>query len=552
MGSTQDSSADPSGDVVARRFRYDRRDLPGDLFAGLTLWAVFAAQALAYSRLAHSTPTAGLMTAVAGAAIYSALGSSRRVSIGPAGGIAAMVGAAVVGIPAHALGASLAALTLLAAGFLLAAGLARISFLPRLFPVPVFVGYIAGTGVTIIFGQARDLLSGGTLALLVGLAAIAAVLALKRWAPRLPGPFIVLLAATVAGMALHLGARGVPVIGSQLGHFGALTVPAALGWSGVRPLLGPAFGLALIVYVDALANSDLLAQAGDPPTRPRREYFALGAVNAISGLLGGFMAGCSTSRSLLGVRSGERTRLAPALAALLLLLSALSIVRFLAPLPLPALAGVVLIAALDLIDVKRLLQFWRLRRADFWTALCAAIAVVAFGMTKGVAIGVVGALAEALRRSMQPDRGLFSTRLGAGHLYEPFTPDAVRAGHGLLIYRFGAPLFFGNADVFRDDMRLIARTGRAVVRTVVINADALGIPDATARDVLLKAQKELAAEGIQLVFGNARAPLRAALDKVGAFTLIDESDFAADMRLVNPAIPPLDGAGAGDQRAARI
>src|SRR6187551_3025968 len=101
--------------------RLDQRDLPGDLFAGLTLWAVFAAQALAYARLAHATPTAGLVTAIAGAGLYTAFGGSRRISIGPAGGIAAMVGTAVTGASAH-LPSAIAAVTLMAAALLVGAG----------------------------------------------------------------------------------------------------------------------------------------------------------------------------------------------------------------------------------------------------------------------------------------------------------------------------------------------------------------------------------------------------------------------------------------------
>jgi MFS superfamily sulfate permease-like transporter len=158
--------------------RYSASDFPGDLFAGLTLWAVFAAQALAYSRLAHATPVAGLVTAVAGALIYAALGSSRRISIGPAGGICAIVGASVASVPPERLAESLAALTVMTAGFLFIAGLLRVSFLQRLFPTPVFVGYLAGTGLTILVGQIRELTAAGMLALAVGVAAIAAVLAL--------------------------------------------------------------------------------------------------------------------------------------------------------------------------------------------------------------------------------------------------------------------------------------------------------------------------------------------------------------------------------------
>jgi MFS superfamily sulfate permease-like transporter len=120
------------------------------------------------------------------------------------------------------------------------------------------------------------------------------------------------------------------------------------------------------------------------------------------------------------------------------------VVRFLAPLPLPALAGVVLVAAIDLIDVRRLREFQRFRPADFWTAICSAAAVVWLGMIRGIAVGVAVALAEALRRSMHPDRLLLSDRLRPDRYYEPFSSQAVQAADGVVVYRFGAPLFFGS------------------------------------------------------------------------------------------------------------
>jgi SulP family sulfate permease len=397
----------------------------------------------------------------------------------------------------------------------------------------VFVGYIAGTGVTIVWGQAKDLVLGGVPALMVGGAATVAVVLLKRFLPRVPGPFVVLLAATVLSAALGLEAHGVKVIGAQLGHFGSLTFGAGLGWEGWKAMAGPALSLALILYVDALANADLLQQKGDPDLRPRREYFALGAVNALAGLWGGFVAGCSTSRSLVAIRSGAKTRLAGLVAAALLLLTALSVVKLLAPLPLPALAGVVLVAAFELIDVRHLRELWRLRRADFFTAMVALLAVVFLGMIKGVVVGVVVALAEALRRSMQPDRSIFTSRLGRNRFYEPFSADAVRASRDVLVYRFGGGLFFGNAEVFLNDMRRIAQAAPPSLRTVMVNADALGVPDATAHDALLKADQVLRARGLRLVFGNTRAHVRTALNAAGGLTLVDEGQFVDALEKVH-------------------
>jgi SulP family sulfate permease len=512
-----------------RRPRLPAGAIASDVLAGVTLWAVFAAQAIAYSRLAHATVAAGLVTAVVGALIYAALGSSIRISIGPAGGIAAIVGAAVATVPSAQLPQALAWLTLLTGGALVIAGFLRASFLQRLFPTPVFVGYLAGTGVTIILGEARELAAHGGLAAAIGVAAAVAVLALKRLAPRVPGPFVVLLAATLASIAFGLAARGVPVIGATLGHFGVPRVP---GFDGplVRALVGPAIGLAMIVYVDALANANMLMQPGDRDVRPRREFFALGAVNVLCGAGGGFVAGTSSSRSIVGIRAGEKTRLAPAVAGVLLLLTGLSVVKFLTPMPLAALAGVVLVAAVDLIDHRRLREMWRLRRPDFLIAAATGVGVIAVGMVRGIVLGIVVALAEALRRASHPDR-LVVTRQ-PGHVYEPFSPDAVARAHDVLIYRFGAGLYFGNADVFLDDMRAIARAAPADLHTVMLNADALGVPDASARDALHAAQRELADHHLRFVVGNARARLRAALAKVGDLVVVDEAAFIRALRTV--------------------
>lgn len=505
-----------------------------DAIAGLTLWAVFAAHALAYSRLAHATVAAGLVTAVAGALIYAALGSSRRTSIGPAGGIAAIVGAGVASVPSAQLASSLAALTMMTGALLVIAGIARISFLPRLFPVPVFVGYLAGTGVTIVVDQAHSLVGAGSLSLAIGLAAIAGVLLLKRFAPRVPGPFVVLLVATIASAVWSFESRGVPVIGGTLGEFGHVTIPHGLGWSGWSQMIGPALGLALIIYVDALANSNMLVQPADGPIKPRREFYALGAVNLVAGIGGGFAAGASSSRSIIGIRAGAQTRLAPVIAGVMLLLTALSVVKFLAPMPLAALAGVVIVAAFGLIDVQRLREFWHLRHADFVIAAIAGLGVIVLGLVRGVVVGILVALAEVVRRAMYPYRSLLTSAEHHG-LYEPFTPEAVERQQDVLVYRFGVAIFFGNADSFLEDMRTIAKVAPPGLRKVIVNADGLGVPDATAYDALTTADHLLHERGIELVFGNVRARTREAMARGAPLTIIDRDHFMAAVHEIRGA-----------------
>ena len=154
-------------------------------------------------------------------------------------------------------------LTLATGAFLCIAGLLGITFVQRLFPTPVFVGYLAGTGVTILIGQGKEIVGGNGISLAIGVAAIVVVLLLRQLVPRLPAPFAVLAAATIASVVLGLQDRGVAVIGTTLGHFSTPALPQGMGWPEVRTLLAPALGLAVIVYVDALANANMLGQAND-------------------------------------------------------------------------------------------------------------------------------------------------------------------------------------------------------------------------------------------------------------------------------------------------
>ncbi|NVB84314.1 MAG: SulP family inorganic anion transporter [Kofleriaceae bacterium] len=486
-----------------------------DLTPGLTLWAVLVAQSLACARLAHATATAAIVTATAGWLMYALLGSSRRISIGPAIAVAAIVGAAVAGVRPEHLGASLAILTLATGAFLCIAGLVGISVIQRLVPAPVLVGYLTGVGVTILVGQGEDVVAGGTSSIAITGATIATVFALDRLVPKLPASFALLVVATIASALFGLPERGIAVIGSSVGHFTTPALPDGLAWADVRHLIAPAAGLALIVYVDALAK---MARA-DEAVRPRREYFALGAVNLVSGMWGGFVAGTSAIR--------ENTKPAGAIACVLLVITALSI-GLLEDMPLAALSGVVCVAALDLVEWRALRHMLGVHRADFWIALVVGAAVVAAGVTHGIALAIVVALAQAFRRTMHPDRLLVTSRAGE-HIYEPFSTKALRSSHGVVVYRLGATLFFANAQLFVDDMRRIARHAPATLRRVVVNADALGIPDVVARDALVASHSLLARKGIQLVFGNVHPAQREALSRAGLH-MIEEAQFLAAVR----------------------
>jgi MFS superfamily sulfate permease-like transporter len=163
--------------------------------------------------------------------------------------------------------------------------------------------------------------------------------------------------------------------------------------------------------------------------------------------------------------------------------------------------------------------------------MIAGAGVIFVGMIDGIVIGIAAAVFEVFRRAMTPDRSVASGD-EPGRYYAAFTPEMIAAARDTLVYRFGAALFFGNAEVFLGDMRRIARHADPSLRTVLIDAGTLGVPDATARDSLRAAQQALERKNIALVFGNVRHATRVALEATGGFTIVDEQAFLAAMRAV--------------------
>jgi sulfate permease, SulP family len=487
--------------VDRTRFGSIGRGAASDAVVALVFSTTYFAQALAYSRLALAPAFAGVIVAVAGAVLYPIVGSSVRMTFGPSLGVCALVGATLAGIPPVHRATSLAALTLMVAVFQLLAGWFDVAFLERLFPESVRVGYLAGTGVTIVIGQVAELASSGRMSLALGLASIALVLASRRLGLGVLAPFAVIALASGASVAFCFSRRGVPVIGDALGELGR-PLSAGLDAPALPSLLAPAFAIACYSQVDAFAGSERFARHGELAIRSRRACLALGTVNLVAGLFGGFAAGCGTPSAPPGTRAGRCGRRVMVLAGALLVVTALSTRDVLRSLPLATLAGLVVVAAVDLIDARRLRRLCELHGSDYRMALVTAFGVAITGPRWGVGIGVAAALFEAFRRAMAPERQVLA--VAGGRQFRAFDPESLPVIDGVLVYRFGATLFFCNVHVFLNDMRRVTEAADRSLTTLIVTPDTLGVPDAAARRALATAVALLRTRGIRLAYGEGR------------------------------------------------
>ena len=423
-----------------------------------------------------------------------------------------------------------------------AGGLARFGFVTELLSMPVRLGYLMGIAVTVIVAQLpklfgfsvdaesfipalRDFLAGldetnGT-ALAIGVASLVLILAPRRVAPRFPGVFLAVVVATAAVAALGL-ADQVPVVGDVPAGLPALSVPD-VSLEDLTTLLPAAIGIAFVAFTDTSVLSRSYAGRLSQEVDQNQELAVLGVANIANGFFQGFPISTSSSRTAVAEDIGARSQLAGLTGGGVLALLLIFGTGLVHDLPLSTLAAIVIVAVLGFIDVvaARRLRSWR--GSEFALAMAAFAGVAVLGVLWGVGLAIGLSLLNFIRRAWRPHDAVLARvdNLKGYHDTERY-PDARRIP-GLVLYRFDAPLFFANADYFRERVRALARSGD--VSWIVVAAEPITDIDATAGETLRNLNDELEAAGIELAFAELKDPVRDWLRRYGIHDAIGGHRF---------------------------
>jgi SulP family sulfate permease len=521
----------PAGPVLRR-----------DVLAGITVAAYLVPQVLAYCGLARMPPAAGLWAAFAAMAVYFLIGSWPQLSVGPESTTALMTGAAVATLTVPgAAPEEVASLLALAVGAVcLLAWAGGLSFLADLLSKPVLVGYMAGIAGLMMLSQVGratgadipdasplretwwllqhpDAIQGWTTAVTAGTLALL-LLGARRW-PRGPIPLLGMLLAALVVSAAHLTDHGVAVVGDldfALPHPAAPDLSALGSWA----LLSTALAVAVVGFTDNLLTARAFGARHSHRIDARRELLALGAANVAAGAVGGFPVSSSGSRTAIVDAVGGRTRwsgLATLGAALVLVLALQPV---LARSPDPALAAVVIYAALRLIEVDEFVRIARYRRTELGIALATTSAVLVLGVLQGVLVAVGLSLVDVFRRVARPHDAILGLVPDLAGMHDVDDFPRARVVPGLLVYRYDGPLFFANTDDFLDRVRRAVREHDPV--WVVLNTEALGDVDLTGADALETLRAELAEHGVVLALARAKQDLLGLLRPSGLLDRIGE------------------------------
>jgi high affinity sulfate transporter 1 len=534
--------------------QYEARWLRHDLVAGIVMTTMLVPVGIAYAQASGVPGINGLYATIIPLLAYALFGPSRILVLGPDSALAPVILAVVmplsVGEPKRAV--ALAGMMAIVSGLVcVTAGLARLGFITELLSKPIRYGYMNGIALTVLLSQIPKLLgfsvsakgplrqawgiiekvlAGGTnvMALAIGGGTLVLILMSKRW-PRVPGILIAVVTATLVVAVFELTTRAsVSVLGPLPRGLPAPRLPFAYvaDWSSI--LMG-GVAVALVSFADTSVLSRTYAARLRTPVDPNQEMMGLGIANLAAAFFQGFPISSSSSRTPVAEAAGARTQLTGvvgALAITLLLLFAPSLLQYL---PHTALAAVVIAAAIGLVEVSDLRRIYRIQRWEFWLSMTCFAGVAVFGAIPGIAIAIVIAVIEFLWDGWRPHSAVLGRveRVKGYHDINRY-PEA-RLIPGLVLFRWDAPLFFANAELFNKRALEAVASSPTQVRWLVIAAEPVTSVDVTAADAISELDDTLHASNIELCFAEMKDPVKDKLKRFGLFNRLGEQTFFATL-----------------------
>lgn len=511
-----------------------------ELVVAVTVFAVLVPSAMAYGDLAGVTPVAGLYVALAAMVMYALFGTSRQLITGPEATTAILVATAVAPLAAGdpARYAALAALAAILVGLIsILGGILKLGFITDFLSKPILIGYITGTSLIVIGSQLGKMVGikvesdyflrqvievlsrfdeWNMLTVLLGLVAMAILFIIRRVNRALPGPLIVVVLGIIVSIAFELAARGVAVVGAVPAGLPSLAIPS-VSLQDFIALLPAALALTILIYADEILTARVFASKHGQKIDANQEFIAIGMANIGAGLLQGFPAATSGSRTTVVDQMGGKTQLVGLLAAVLTIIFLLFFTPLLEPLPTVVLGAIIIVATLGLIDIPAFRFLRQIRPAEAWLAVATMVGVLALGVLQGILIAVTLSLINVIFHISRPhDALLDDVEVGGGVVYrEVLDNNPVMTEPGLMVYRFDAPLVFANASYFSQRLGELVAIAGDELKCVILDAEAISDFDSTAAEALENLDADLERMGIELWIARPNEPLREMLHLTG-------------------------------------
>jgi sulfate permease, SulP family len=506
-----------------------------DAFAGFQLAAMNIPQVLGYTRIAGMPIVTGFYTLLLPLLAFAVFGSSRYLVVSADSATASILAgklATMAPIASARYVALASTVALFTAGFLLLARVLKLGFLADFLSQTVLTGFLTGVGFQVgiavlgamvglevrsnrTVGQLLDVfrnlpsIHASTVA--ISAVVVLGVFAFSRFAPKVPGSLIVVAGAMAASANWDFAGRGIAIIGPVAGGLPHLGLPD-VHWKDIGPLLDVSISCFVMIVAQSAATARFYAGRHHQYLDESADFVGLSAANATAALSGTFVVDGSPTQTEMVESSGGQSQLAQVATAMTVAFVLLFLTKPLQYLPRCVLGAIVFLIAVRLIDVRGLSEIRRESPGEFALAVFTAAVVVLVGVEQGIILAMVLSLLRVVRHSYRPHTGVLAIGQRDAWQLIPAVPGAVTEP-GLIIYSFGAALFYANASLFVKEIRGLVRLSASPVRWLVVDAEAITNVDYTAARMVQQLHKELADSGVNLGFARVSPSLKADLDR---------------------------------------
>ena len=513
-----------------------------ELIAGATLAALGIPEVLGYAKIAGMPVVTGLYTLLFPLVIFAILGSSRHLVVGADSATAAILAAGLSGLAVvgSAHWVTLAAIVAIVTGVvLIIARLIRLGFLADFLSRSVLIGFLTGVGIQVAFRQVGPMVgvsspqrntAGAVIhtlshlneahAVTVGVSAgvLIVIVGGRFISRRIPGPLLAVVGTIFLSWAINLNTHGVSTLGKVPSGFPGFSVPTS-SWNTVPTLLGTVGAIALVILAQSSATSRAYAERYEEAFDENVDLIGLGAANLAAGLTGSFVVNGSPTKTQIVDSAGGRSQLAQLSTAAIVLVVLLFFTGPLRYLPEAALASVIFLIGIELVDLTGMRGIWKVRRGEFVIAAATVVVVAGVGVKEGVILAVVLSLLDYVRRGYRPSRSVLA-RNERGHLHSHPVDSASQAAPGLIIYRFAADLFYANTNSFATDVLMLA--DHIPGGWLCIDASAIADIDYSGSRTLLTLNDQISKRQVRLVIADLIHPVHVELTRYGILDGLDD------------------------------
>jgi SulP family sulfate permease len=525
-----------------------------DAVAGLTVGVMLIPQSMAYAVIAGMPPIYGLYAGLVPLLVYPLFGSSRHLAMGPVAIDMLIVGAGI-GALAQAGTEQYVALAILLTAMVglmqMAMGVMQLGFVANLLSRPVIAGLTSAAALIISSSQLGNLLgmelgrsqyvhvllwealqnvmNTHLLTLGIGVVCIVLLVGLPRWAPLVPEALVVVVGATLASWFFEFDQHGVEIIG---GIPTGLPLPSLEAWNTslteLNSLIPVAVTLALVQFMKNISLGRVFAARHGYTIDANRELVGVGASNFFGSLFQSIPTSGSFSRSAVNDQAGARSPIANIFAALVIALTLLFLTPLFYYLPVPALAAIIIVAGLGLIDVRELQNLFRARRRDGYIALFTATCILFIGLQVGILLGIGASVVIVLFRISRPNVAELGHVPGTRLFRDLDRFEQATRLKDIMVLRVDASFSFANAEYFKDFiLEKSEREGRNV-EVLVVDGSSINDLDTTAIEALISVFESLEEMEVELHLTGLIGPVREVVRRSGLYGLLGENQFHLD------------------------